>query len=783
MDETRSADHPLPAPDETPAAPAETREPPPTRAETPTLPPAARPAAFADDGPGPLALPGYEILRPLGRGGMGVVYLARHLGLDRVVALKMILAGGHASEAEQARFLAEAQAVAHLQHPNIVQLFESGQHQGLPFFTLEYVPGGSLADQVREAPLAPAEAARVVEQLARGMAYAHARGVVHRDLKPENVLLAEDGTPKVTDFGLAKRVEAGSGLTQTGTVLGTPSYMAPEQAAGQAKEVGPAADIYALGAVLYRLVTGRPPFQAATPLDTLLQVVTEEPAAVRQLQPGCPRDLETICHKCLHKEPARRYTGAEELADDLRRFQAGEPIRARPAGAVERAVKWAKRRPALAALLAVVVLTLVSLAVLSGNLVAARNDADAKRQAAEQEADKAKKARDFLASIFDLSELEEKPGSFSPFQLLDRAEQRLPTQFADHPELRADLLATLEDARSGLGVPAAMLLEVGGVVELRPRKGAPKPAARNVLLFPGDRLNLAAGGHIRLVVLSDLHQEWLAPGSEATVGRQGCVPASAVGRRSQDVLMTFVHLPKGTFYMGWGTDVNSGKVKKGVKTEIKEDFEIAVHDVTQGQWQAIMGNNPSTFSRRGGNQGSVSGISEQELKLFPVETVSWDDAQKFLKKLNEKERGRGYWYRLPTDAEWEYACRGGATSEDECSYHFYFDKPSNDLSSDQANFSGFNGIFPVGKAPKGKFLGRPTRVGLYPANKLGLCDMHGNVWQWCGDLVDPRRSDRVVRGGSWRDDGNLCWAAFRSEVAPVFRYDGLGFRLARVRVR
>ncbi len=198
--------------------------------------------------------------------------------------------------------------------------------------------------------------------------------------------------------------------------------------------------------------------------------------------------------------------------------------------------------------------------------------------------------------------------------------------------------------------------------------------------------------------------------------------------------MTFVRLPKGTFYMGWDGQ------KKGMKTEIKEDFEIAVHDVTQGQWEAVMGSNPSWFSRKGGGRDRVLDISDEELKLFPVETVSWDDVQEFLKKLNEKERGRGYVYRLPSEAEWEYACRGGATSEEECSYHFYFDKPTNDLSSEQANF---NGNYPFGQAPKGPVLERTTRVGAYPSNRLGLCDMHGNVWQWT-DTAEG--SDRVDRG-------------------------------------
>jgi WD40 repeat protein len=327
---------------------------------------------------------------------MGVVYRANHKGLNRVVALKMILAGAHASPADLSRFLAEAEAVAHLQHPNIVQIFESGRHQGLPYFTLEYLAGGSLADKVREAPMPPTEAARLVDHLARGIAYAHERGVVHRDLKPENVLLAEDGTPKITDFGLAKRVEGGAGLTQTGAILGTPSYMAPEQAGGKGQAVGPAADVYALGAVLYRLITGRPPFQAATALDTVVQVVTDEPVPVRQLQPQCPRDLETICLKCLEKEPTRRYDSARSLADDLQRFLQGRPIAAHPVGSLERMVKWVKRHPATAGLLviscvAALALAGVALSTWHSSALAATN---ASLEIALQEAETARRAEE-----------------------------------------------------------------------------------------------------------------------------------------------------------------------------------------------------------------------------------------------------------------------------------------------------------------------------------------------------------------------------------------------------
>jgi tRNA A-37 threonylcarbamoyl transferase component Bud32 len=303
----------------------------------------------------PPSIAGYEILGELGRGGMSVVYKARQLRPDRVVALKCLLAGAHAVTERRARFLAEADAIARLQHPHIVQIYEVGQQDGVPYLALEYLGGGSLATWLR-GRLPPSHlAAALVETLARAVQYAHEQGVIHRDLKPANVLLGLDGQAKVSDFGLAKHERPD--LTATGEVLGTPSYMAPEQAAGRG---GPAADIYALGALLYELLTGRPPFRAATVLETLEQVRKQEPVPPARLQPGLPRDLETIALKCLHKEPTRRYARAVDLAEDLRRFLAGEPIRARPAGRGERLLKWVRRKPTAAALLGTLLLTLVS---------------------------------------------------------------------------------------------------------------------------------------------------------------------------------------------------------------------------------------------------------------------------------------------------------------------------------------------------------------------------------------------------------------------------------------
>jgi formylglycine-generating enzyme required for sulfatase activity len=242
--------------------------------------------------------------------------------------------------------------------------------------------------------------------------------------------------------------------------------------------------------------------------------------------------------------------------------------------------------------------------------------------------------------------------------------------------------------------------------------------------------------------------------------------------------MKFVPLPKGTFYMGWDSID-----KKATKTEIKADFEIAVFTVTQEQWEKLMGNNPSYFSRAGDGKDAVKDIKDEDLKQFPVEQVSWNDAQEFIKKLNEQEKGKGWSYRLPTEAEWEYACRGGATTEEECSYDFYFVKPTNDLSSKEANFNGEN---PAGKADKGPYLERPTKVDSYAPNKLGLYDMHGNVPQWCEDLAGASNrvigggSWRVIRGGSWNAHGEFCRAELRSSSAPSNRLNDLGFRLARV---
>ncbi len=308
--------------------------------------------AEADDAPEPgvpFVAPGFRILGELGRGGMGTVYKAWQVRLKRIVAIKVLRADAYADTAAAARFQAEAEAAARFQHPHIVQVFEVGEDEGMGYLVLEYAAGGGLDRRLKETIQDPRSSAQLIETLARAIHFAHTRGIIHRDLKPANVLLTEEGVPKIADFGLAKLLERDDALTRHGEILGTPCYMAPEQVRGLSDQIAPATDVYSLGAILYEMLTGRPPFKGTTPLSTLEQVSTQEPLAPGKLQRHLPRDLETICLKCLEKEPGRRYASALELGEDLDRFLHGRPILARPIPAWDRLAKWARRRPGSAA--------------------------------------------------------------------------------------------------------------------------------------------------------------------------------------------------------------------------------------------------------------------------------------------------------------------------------------------------------------------------------------------------------------------------------------------------
>jgi serine/threonine protein kinase/tetratricopeptide (TPR) repeat protein len=459
--------------------------------------------------PRPPQVPGYEVLETLGQGGMAVVYKARQLGLNRLVALKVLRGGGGADAAQLARFRDEAVMLAALRHPNIVQVYEVGAHDGADYIALELIDGGSLDRRLAHKPQPPRPSAELVETLARAMHAAHQQGIVHRDLKPANILLQESTTgdtgdtgerqkrgsnsssspvspvspvvrslPKITDFGLAKRLVGADGQTVPGAVLGTPSYMAPEQAFGQVHQITARTDVYALGAILYEMLTGRPPFIGDTALNTVNQVAFSDLVPPTRLQPKVPRDLETICLKCLEKIPTRRYASALELADDLRRFLDDRPIVARPAGLRERLVRWVRRNPSRAALLAVVVVAV--LAVFAGvvwynvHLRAARDRLRAARDRAARNAALALRAVDEMLTEVAEEDLATEPRMEEKrLRLLEKARARyreLLLDQSDDPDIRRQtalghfrvgqilrLLGRYDEAEAAYGEAIALL--------------------------------------------------------------------------------------------------------------------------------------------------------------------------------------------------------------------------------------------------------------------------------------------------------------------------------------
>jgi tetratricopeptide (TPR) repeat protein len=408
------------------------------------------------------------LLEEVARGGMGVVFRARQVSLDRVVALKMILAGRLATEREVHRFRAEAEAVAKLRHPNIVAIHEVGVHEEQHYFSMDLVQGKDLASLVREHPLSPATAARYVQAIAEAIHHAHQQGVLHRDLKPSNVLIDETDQPRITDFGLAKQFKSDSDLTLSGQVLGSPNFMPPEQAAGRNQDVGPQSDIYSLGAILYHLLTGRPPFVAQTVQATLAKVLQSEPLAPRALNEAVPQDLQTISLKCLEKDPRRRYRTARELADELGRFLRCEPIFARPVSPPEKLWRWCRRKPGLAASLSAAVLLLVMFAI--GSIVGTWRIAqarDAERQArrhavtaeimASDESERSQAVAQFLKDMLlgvgpavargrDTKLLRE---------ILDNTNERLARDLRGQPQVEADLRNVLGKVYEQLGEFAA----------------------------------------------------------------------------------------------------------------------------------------------------------------------------------------------------------------------------------------------------------------------------------------------------------------------------------------
>jgi serine/threonine protein kinase/formylglycine-generating enzyme required for sulfatase activity len=824
----------------------------------------------------------YELLEEIARGGMGVVFKARQMTLNRVVAVKMILAGSLAGQEDVERFHTEAEAAAKLDHPGIVPIHDVGQHDGQHYFSMGFVEGKSLATRVAQGPLPVREAAEIVKTVAEAVQYAHGKGVIHRDLKPGNILLDQEGKPRVTDFGLAKLTESGSDLTGTGQVLGTPSYMPPEQAAGQVSAVGRQSDVYSLGAILYCLLTGRPPFQAATPLETLLQVQKLEPVAPKNLNPGIPLDLNTIALKCLEKDPARRYQSAQVVAQELQRFLNGVPIVARPISTVERSWRWCKRRP----LIPSVVAALLVISSIAG-LVVHHSAENGRQQNLRSQVGTAldvvqsnrglavpvglKKLQDLprglvvaeLRSRDELAVQKHKPGlAYARAAFGDVDVEFLCSQVKDATLDEVDnLAAALGHARdAALTKIAALAQQAHEVADWRHKvrlavlalhlgdhrlaadmcqiENRPDPIQRAIFI---DEFPNWHGGLERLAAQAQSQSE-SALRSGLALGVGG-IPAKRLTERSawQTVLNDWfreqpdsaTHSAADWALRQWNVDLpvlaNSSrpldsrdwfvnslgmtlvKVRAGqfVRGEIVQDpndqsirqphqmvtlraFYLCDREVTKAHFQEFMNDpqcppkdKPANFNR-GDNL---------DMREHPQAFVNWYDAVLFCNWLSRREglapcykrTGRqerfgnteyDEWrlpahatgYRLPTEAEWEYASRAGATKEFTCGSAQELLPKYAVLQASRAERAG-------GKLP----------------NAWGLFDMHGNLWEWCydwaaaygaGDVSDPvgaspGSASRIHRGGGWDCNPFHCQSASRSWAPPDSRGSNIGFRVAR----
>jgi serine/threonine protein kinase/formylglycine-generating enzyme required for sulfatase activity len=642
----------------------------------------------------PCAFGRYKLLKLLGEGGMGAVYLAHDEQLDRNVALK--IPNFETGEKSQvlARFNREARSAAALRHANICPVHEVGEIDGVPYLTMAFIEGKPLSQF--EQDLNPRQVALLVRKLALALQEAHRQGIIHRDLKPDNIMMDRRGEPIIMDFGLARRSRGEAvRLTQSGAALGTPAYMPPEQVQGKLDDMGPPSDIYSLGVILYELLAGRLPFSAGDAMAMLSQVLLDEPPPPSQFRPDLDRALDAICLKAMAKKTVDRYASMADMATALADYLRGSPQQAPPPVS---APPPSKSAPATISPKA------------PGYQVSQMGG---------------------LRSVAQLrAEIPERTAPEAP----SRRRRKRKSRSRGMP---------IWLWVAGGGVLAVVLVVIGFLVFSRPNHAATDSERTQPVV-----------------------QQTATHPQTTKLANNAPKPVSL----AESWGMKFVHVPAATFWMG-----APGKDSQHV-VRIDKDFEMAVFTVTQEQWQSVMGNNPSWFSRQGGGKDKVKDISDADLKQFPVEMVSWNDVQEYLTKLNEREKGNGWRYRLPTEAEWEYACRAAAASKEESSFRFYFDQPTNEIDPTKANYDC---AAPDGHPAKGVPLGRTCKVGMYRPNRLGLHDMHGNVVEWCEDLFEGG-PDRVARGGGWRCNSVVCSAGFRNHTPPTDRLDYLGFRLVRV---
>jgi formylglycine-generating enzyme required for sulfatase activity len=869
----------------------------------------------ADDELGRLG--GFRILKILGHGGMGVVFQGEDPKLGRKVAIKAMLPHLAGSQSAQQRFLREAKAAAALEHDHIVPIFHVGEDRGAPFIVMPFLKGEPLDRRLqREGKLPVPEILRIGREVARGLAAAHAVGLIHRDIKPANIWLeAPEARVKILDFGLARASQGEQHLTQSGAILGTPSYMAPEQA--QTQDTDSRADLFSLGVVLYRLCTGVLPFRGHDTMSTLLALATHSPAPPRAGNADIPPELSELVMKLLEKQPARRLGSAQEVimaiqAIEKRPAAGPTAVAVAPApgpspfagfGSTEAIVAPAavpvgstqpgrraaparrSRRPLLVAvggaLVAAVAVTVVLLWPRSPDSISSKKDSRPVVPVTDlgealprtftnklgmefvlvpkgkswlgggggKPGDKEVEIKeDFYLGKYEVTQEEwakvmggAMPSYFSRVgankdavkDIPDAELKRFPVETVSWDDAQLFLKElNKQDRQEGWVYRLPMEVEWEYACRGGPMSDRRESAFHYYLGKPTDEVTPEQANYRHdkwlqrpckvgsykpnKLGLYDMHNnilEWCAdePTEKDANGlglralRGGCWNDGACGTATRFahnpsnrhhffglrvirvpvdkymlVLptfknrtgMEFVMVPKGKAWLGGGSG------KPGTQeVEIKEDFYLGKYEVTQEEWAAVMGALPSWFSRVGGGKDAVKDVTDAELNRFPVEQVSWEDAQLFVKELNKRDQQEGWVYRLPKEAEWEYACRGGPMSDRlESVYDFYLGKPTVQLQLDQANFT----------PEAGKGLKRTCKVGSYRPNKLGLHDMHGNVQEWCDDSFDPKdqkpATPRVIRGGCWHNASAYCQAAFRDPRPPSGRDSSVGLRLARVPV-
>lgn len=811
---------------------------------------------------------GFDVIEIAGRGGMGVVYRARDLLLNRTVAIKTLRAGSTSDDEETRRLIREAEAAARLQHPGIVQIHHVGESGGLPFLVMQFVEGRTLAEAIRSGPLSERQAVRITTEIADAICDAHRHSVIHRDLKPGNVLLDENGTARVTDFGLSRRIDSTLTVESAAQVVGTPAYMAPEQARGQS--VSETADIYAIGAMLYEMLTGRPPFQAATPWDVVTQILTHDPPRLRELNNALPRDLETICERCLQKSPENRYQSAEALKDDLTRFAQGRPIAARPVSPIERAVRWCRRNPRFAAAAGLAAALSIALTVVTTVAVIRINESAAEARASRAEAVQAKVSALLQAAPdavpFAITDL--KPVSTQALPLLRDAVRDPNSEPAARLHAACGLMAhgdshvetVLECAAAVPASPGecrnvAQALRHGGSGALQQlgqlaRSGSDQQTVRLAIvgLFLGEPetaerlLEFRKDPRLR-TALEQTFADWYGDPAALADVLEGdlsaelrtslCIAMGSIDPRTlvspdrgrlEEVLLKLhrvapdggthsatrwtldrweVPLPDADRGESWFRNaaghvmvrIESGEFEMGSQ-EFHREPNQPTHHVTITR-PVYFSSHETTREQFGRYLDSLAddenenGVSSDELisptTAHPVQNVFFGDAVRYCNWLSELTgRTPCYqytgerWecdfaadgYRLPTEAEWEFACRAGSQTR----FHFGDDET---LLPQYARTSNFRKV-------------AAFEPGSLRPNPWGLFDMYGNVWEWSWDVysslsgepvTDPAgptdRSDamRVIRGGGVDNRAGDPDSTARGSMNIEWRAWNLGFRV------